>query len=103
MSRMKYPTRYRLMNRMRFSPADADDERGATIEPARFLAAVVVLRPFLAVADRSEPIGANAPARQVVADGRRAPLTQRQVVLGRADVARVSFDLDPQVRILLQR
>ena len=41
--------------------------------------------------------------RQVVAHGVRAPLAEREVVFGRADVAGVAFDLEPQLRVLLQR
>src|SRR5438128_1959779 len=36
--------------------ADVDDEGGAAIEPARFLARVVVLRPFLTVADGAQTV-----------------------------------------------
>jgi hypothetical protein len=73
------------------------------VEPARFLAGVVVLRALLAVAHGAEPIGADAAAREIVAHRVGAPLAERQVVLGRADVAGVPFDLDAQVGVLLQR
>src|SRR5437762_11018855 len=71
--------------------ADSDHERRASIQSARFFTAVVVLRALFAVADRAQTIGADAAARQVVAHRRGAPLAERQVVLGRPDVARESF------------
>ena len=39
----------------------AYDERGATVEPARFLASVVELRPFFSVAPDFEPVGRHTP------------------------------------------
>src|SRR5512145_3556834 len=75
-------------------PLNPNDHRGSAVQAPRLFTRVVVLRPFLAVADRAEPIRADAAARQVVADRVRAALAERQVVLGRADVARVPFDLD---------
>ena len=83
--------------------AQSHHQRRAAIEAARLFARVVELRPLLAVADRAEAVGADAAARQVVADRGGAAFAERQVVLGRADVAGVAFDLDPQRRVLLQR
>src|SRR5690349_12913647 len=80
-----------------------DQERGAAIQAARFFAAVVELRALFAVAHRAEPVGADAAAREVVADRGRAALAQGQVVLRRADVAGVPLDLEAQVWIVLQR
>ena len=40
---------------------------------------------------------------EVLAHRGRAAFAERQVVFGRADVAGVAFDLDLQVRVLLQR
>ena len=68
---------------------DAHHERGATVETARFLTRVVVLRPLLAVAHRSKPVGSNTAAREVVLHGISPALAERQVVFGRADVAGV--------------
>src|SRR5205823_4220482 len=69
----------------RRSLLDSDDERGSPVEAARLFARVVVLRALLAVAPRFETAGGNAARDEVVADAGRAPLTERQVVLGRAD------------------
>src|SRR4051812_11170819 len=70
------------------------DHGGPAIEAARLFTRVVVLRPFLAVAHDVQPIGADAAARQVVAHRGRPALAEREVVLGRADVAGVAFDRD---------
>src|SRR5437868_2663852 len=74
--------------------AEIDHEGRAAVEPARFLTAVVVLRPFLTVADRPHPVGRNAAADEVVLHRIRTAIAEREVVLGRADVAGVPFDLD---------
>ena len=81
----------------------AHDEGGATVQPARLFAGVVVLRPLLTVADGPQPVGADAAAGEVLADRVGAALAERQVVFRRADVAGVALDLDAQVRVLLQR
>src|SRR5690606_3556297 len=81
----------------------ANDQRRAAIEPSRLFARVVVLRPLLAVAHRAQTIGADAAAREVIAHRVGAAFAEREVVFGRADVAGVAFDLEPQLRILLQR
>src|SRR5215467_7209559 len=65
----------------------------ATIEAPRLLTRVVVLRPLLAVADRLQAIGADAAAHEIVLHRGGAALAEGEVVLRRADVARVSFDL----------
>src|SRR5882672_5396939 len=131
-NRMKYPTRYMLMKRMgtlvgcripdlgrmpgRMAepisairpqsseplPRQTNDKCGATVESPGFLARVVVLRPLFAVAHRAEAIRADAAADEVVAHRSGTTLAERQVVLGRADVAGVAFDLHPDVRVLLQ-
>src|SRR5262245_40632821 len=80
----------------RLLPLEVDDERRTTVQPASLLAAVVVLRPLLAVADRAQPVGSDAPADQVIAHRVGAAIAERQVVLGRADIARMAFDLEPQ-------
>src|SRR5262249_41383440 len=64
-------------------------ERRATVQAARFLARVVVLRTLFSIADRPQPVGADAAAHQIVLHRVRAPVAQRQVVLGRPDVAGV--------------
>src|SRR5262245_28241737 len=83
-------------------PRHPHDERGAAIEPPRLLAGVVVLRPLLAVADGLEPVGRNPAAGEVLAHGSRPALAEREVVLRRADVAGVAFDLDPQIGVRLE-
>src|SRR5438552_11446999 len=80
-----------------------DDERGPPIQAPRFLARVVVFGPLLAVADRLEPIGGDAAADQVILHGGGAPIAEREVVLGRPDVARVPLDREPQRRRLAHR
>src|SRR6476660_5341454 len=69
-----------------------DGQGGASIEAARLLAAVVVLRPLFAVADGVQSIGADTTADKVLAHRGGSPVAQRQIVLGRADVAGVPFD-----------
>src|SRR4051812_44252930 len=83
--------------------SQVDHERGAPVQAARFLAAVVVLRPLFAVTDRSHPIRGYAAADEVVLDGVGATITEREVVLCRADAAGVAFDLDTQRRVLPHR
>src|SRR4029453_5182203 len=82
---------------------DSHEERGAAVEPAGFLARVVVFWTLFTVADRAQSVGADAVLLQVLADRVRTPLAERQVVFGCADVAGVAFDLEPEVRVLLQR
>src|SRR5918999_2578932 len=65
----------------------AHEQCGAPVQAARFLARVVVLRPLFAIADRAQAIGADAAAGEVLADRRRTAFAEREVVLGRADVA----------------
>src|SRR5262245_19220134 len=78
-------------------------QRRATVQAARLLSRVVVLRTLFAVADGAQPIRADAAADQVVLHRVRAPVAERQVVFRRADVARVAFDLDAQRRVLAHR
>src|SRR4051795_12222042 len=73
-----------------------DDEGRAAVEPARFLARVVVLRTFLAVADRVQPFRRHAAADEIVAHGVRAAIAESEVVFGRADAASMAFDLHAQ-------
>src|SRR4051794_37065600 len=80
----------------------AHGEGGAPVEAPRLFARVVVLRSLLTVAHAAEPVRTDAVAREVVANRVRAALAERQVVFGRADVAGVAFDLDPQARVLAQ-
>src|SRR5258707_2256694 len=62
----------------------SDHQRGAPIQAPRFLARVVVFGPLLAVADRLEPIGGDAPADQVILHGGGAAIAQRAGVICRA-------------------
>src|SRR5262245_1394972 len=84
---------------------ESDDQRRSTVEAARLLAGVVVLRTLLAVADGAEPIRADAAADEIVAHRVGAAFAEREVVFRRADVAGVAFDLDADVGVLrpLQR
>src|SRR6187397_1850913 len=66
------------------------DEGGAAIEPARFLACVVVLGPLFTVAHRAEPRRRDATSGEVIAHRVRAMDAKRHVVFGRADVAGVA-------------
>src|SRR6187200_2592730 len=68
-------------------PRNANHHRGSAVEPPSFLAGVVVFRTLFAVAHCAQAIGADAARRQVLADGGCTPLAEREVVLGRADVA----------------
>src|SRR4029078_1565880 len=45
-------------------PLQRDGDRGAAVQPARLLTRVVVLGPFLAVADGAEPARADAAAHE---------------------------------------
>src|SRR3954466_3235608 len=103
-SRMKYPTRYMLMNRMDTLSGDGktpgvfpssvvlaqtlalqrDSQRGAAVETARLFPGVVVLRPLFTVADGAEAIRTDAAADEIVAHRTGAALAEREVVLGRA-------------------
>src|SRR5437588_3658709 len=65
----------------------SDDERGATVEPTRLFARVVVLRTLLTIADRRQPAHGDPVAHQVVAHRVGAALAEREVVLGRPDIA----------------
>src|SRR5687767_14235955 len=85
------------------SAEDAHYESGATVQAPRLFARVVMLWPLLAVADRADAVGADPAAHQILAHGAGAPVAERDVVLRRADVAGVSFDLDSRLRILLHR
>src|SRR6476619_5337312 len=87
----------------RWLSAQPDHQRGAAVEATGLFAAVVELGPLFAVAHRAQTIRSHTAARQVLADRGRAAFTKREVVLGRADVAGVAFDLDAQVRVLLER
>src|SRR4029077_7541941 len=78
-------------------------QRRTTIQAARFFTRVLVLRPLLTIADRPEAVFRDAAAHEVVLHSRRAPIAEREVVLGRADVAGVPFDLDPKRRRLAHR
>src|SRR5262249_40067644 len=69
-----------------------DDERRASIETARLFSSVVVLRPLLAVTPRFEPASSDTTRKQILADGVRPALAEREVVFGRSDAARVTFD-----------
>src|SRR5262249_12657096 len=95
-------TRCRVIAFVIRTSLNLDDEDRPPIQPTGFLSRVVVLRILLAVAPRLQARRRNATRDQVVADACRAPLTERQVVFSRADVARVSLDDDVPVRIRLQ-
>src|SRR2546426_7030532 len=69
-------------------------ERRTAIQPSRLLAAVVVLRPFLTVADGLHAVGRDSAVDQILTDCLRAAFAEREVVFGRADVAGVTFDRD---------
>src|SRR5688500_205184 len=94
------PLALRVVGTLALQP---NHQRGAAVQAARFFARVVVLRPLLAVADGVEAGSGNPAARQVLTHGIGAALAEGQVVFGRADVARMTFDLDAQVRVLLHR
>src|SRR5262249_46177655 len=79
-----------------------DDERGAAVEPAGLFARVVVLRALFAEAHRREPVGGDAAANEVVAHRVGAALAEGEVVLRRADVAGVPFDVHADVGVALQ-
>src|SRR3954451_20359894 len=82
-----------------FALSDVHDERGPAVQPARLFTSVVVLRPLFTVADGAQAVGSDAAADQILANRVRAAVAQRQVVLGRADVAGVSFDFDAKRRV----
>src|SRR5688572_2768580 len=75
----------------------------AAIEATRLFARVVVPRPLFAVAHRLQAIGAHTVRGQVFAYGGGAAFAEREVVFGRADVAGVAFERQPQRGVFLHR
>src|SRR5215470_1680909 len=65
--------------------------RAPVLGPAR-LAALLAERVLFAVADDRNPIGLDAERGQIAHRGLRAPLAQRQVVLGRPALVAVALD-----------
>src|SRR5438132_2038258 len=58
---------------------------------------------LLAVADRLDPAGVNAPCSQRVLHRRGTLVAQRQVVLRRAPLVAVSFNGEVEVGMLVQK
>src|SRR5262245_8495240 len=85
------------------SRLQAYDQRRASIQTPRFLPLVAVFGPFLAVADRSQPVARDAARYEVVAYGGGTAITEREVVLRRADVAGMTFDVDAERRVAVER
>src|SRR5438046_729982 len=75
---------------------------GRKVSPAVPLPASLVRlrtrRTFLAIADRLEPVGGYARLYEEVACGRRAPVAQAQVVLGRTALVAVALHVDGGAR-----
>ncbi len=82
---------------------ESNHEGGAAVQTPGFLAGVVVHRSFFTERQRAQPAGGDAAARQVVTHSGGAPLTERLVVFGGADVAGVALDLEIQFRVVVQR
>ena len=74
----------------------AHDERGAAVEPARFLAGVVVHRALFTKGDGLQPVGADAAAGHVVAHRVGAPFPERLIVFRGADVAGMPLKRETQ-------
>src|SRR5438046_1649319 len=55
-------------------------------------------RPFLAIADRLEPVGGNALLREEVAGGCRAAIAETEVVFGRPALVAVAFYVNRGIR-----
>src|SRR5262245_4636314 len=90
-------------------PSDSDlllrqshNERGAAVQASRLFTRVVVFRARLTADDRVESRRAQPSPDQVIPRPVGAARTEREVVFRRSDVARVAFDLDTHVRILLE-
>ena len=81
---------------------DPNNQCRPTIQTTGLFSSIVVLRALFAVADRLQSSAANTSACKILLNGVRTPFSESQVVLGRADVAGVTFNLDRQVGVVLE-
>src|SRR5262245_60525764 len=61
-----------------------------------------IKRELLAVADGAKPIGRNTQRHEIRARGGRAPLAQRQIVLGSAALVAMTFDAHGPAAVSLE-